>query len=188
MTVRSGYFSAIFRTVYSCWDGLAVTFSHLLRKPFTIQYPDRIAKPLITSLPERSRGFLEMDQTFCTGCGMCQKQCPISCIQIDIEKSAETGERILRHFEIDLGKCMFCGICVESCKFSALRHSREFEGAVSDVRRLNVDFVVTPAPVAKPKKEEAPQTKPFGSIIQPKLANPWLSAKDLQNRTQRSET
>ncbi|MBF0429966.1 MAG: 4Fe-4S binding protein [Fibrobacteria bacterium] len=177
------YFNAIGRTILTCSDGLAVTFSHLFRKPITIQYPDRTAKPLTEMLPERSRGILEMDQELCTGCSLCSKQCPINCITIDVQKNAETKERILNKFVIDIGKCMFCGLCVEACKFSAIRHSKEFEGTVSDVNRLKINFVEQPAPVAKPKKGEDPVLKPVGSIIRKYLADQWAPAANKSSDT-----
>ena len=36
------YFRNIKDAALTIGDGMAVTFSHLVRKPFTIQYPDRL--------------------------------------------------------------------------------------------------------------------------------------------------
>ncbi len=165
MGAVSEYFAAIGRSITSLGDGMAVTFSYLLRKPTTIQYPDRCGGPVVAMLPERSRGILENDIERCTGCGMCSKQCPIDCIRVVVEKNLETKTRILTSFEIDIGKCMFCGLCVEACPVGSLRHSHEFEGAMYDISRLTFEFVDEPRPVAKPPKKGVEVIgKPLGSI------------------------
>jgi len=171
MDTVAKYFSAIGRSIVTLADGLAVTFSYLLRKPATIQYPDRTSKPVVSMLPERSRGILEPDIELCTGCSMCAKQCPIDCIHIEVAKNEETKQRTLTRFDIDVSKCMFCGLCVEVCPASCLRHSLEFEGAMYDVGRLMLNFVDQPRPVAKPpKKGEPVKTRPRGSIVRKLLA------------------
>jgi formate hydrogenlyase subunit 6/NADH:ubiquinone oxidoreductase subunit I len=159
------YFAAIGRTVTTLGDGLAVTFSYLFRKPVTLQYPDRMEKPVVALLPERSRGILEVDLDICNGCTMCQKTCPIDCIDIAVEKNAETKERALTRFDIDIGKCMFCGLCVEVCPNAAIRHSHEFEGAVSDPARLVLHFAAAPVAIKVIKKGEEPPAKPLGSVV-----------------------
>ena len=40
MTVRE-YTGSIRNTVKSFWHGLSITLSHLVRRPVTVQYPDR---------------------------------------------------------------------------------------------------------------------------------------------------
>jgi NADH-quinone oxidoreductase subunit I/NAD(P)H-quinone oxidoreductase subunit I len=172
------YLAGIGRSIVTLGDGLAVTFSYLLRKPFTIQYPDRTEKPVVAMLPERSRGILEVDVEVCTGCTMCAKQCPIDCIHIEVVKDEETKQRMIKRFDIDVAKCMYCGLCVEACPASGLRHSHEFEGAVGDVRRLMLHFVEKPLPVSKPAKkgEPQPETKPLGSIVRKLLADQWKPA------------
>jgi formate hydrogenlyase subunit 6/NADH:ubiquinone oxidoreductase subunit I len=169
------YLAGIGRSIVTLGDGLAVTFSYLLRKPFTIQYPDRTEKPVVAMLPERSRGILEIDLDACTGCTMCAKQCPIDCIHIEVVKDEETKKRMIKRFDIDVAKCMYCGLCVEACPVSGLRHTKEFEGSVGDVRRLMLSFATKPQPVAKPPKkgEPKPETKPVGSIVREMLADQW---------------
>jgi len=158
------YFSAIGRTVVSFGDGLAVTGSYFLRKPVTIQYPDRTAKPVVVMLPKRSRGLLEIDLDICTGCVACERVCPLSCIHIDVTKGKE---RFITKFEIELDKCMSCGLCEEACPSAGIHHTREFEGGTSRVSNLVIDFVEQPKPVAKAmrKGEPEPVRKPVGSIL-----------------------
>ncbi len=170
MRALDRYLLPVARSMLTIGEGLAVTFSYLFRKPITIQYPDRTEKPVVDMLPERSRGILEADTSVCTGCAMCAKQCPIGCIQVEVQTDAATKQRYLTRFDIDVSKCMFCGLCVEACPSSGLRHSHEFEGATRDVRRLVLHFVDRPLPVAKPpKKGEEVKTAPLGSIVRPLL-------------------
>lgn len=59
--------------------GLAVTLSHVARKPVTTQYPD---ERLNTS--KRIRGTeLGWSAEECTACRLCQDSCPHGCIEID---------------------------------------------------------------------------------------------------------
>jgi NADP-reducing hydrogenase subunit HndC len=46
----------------------------------------------------------------CTGCGLCKRNCPVSCI---------TGAKKEAHV-IDLSRCTHCGQCFEVCKFDAV--------------------------------------------------------------------
>src|SRR5205823_4690120 len=83
---KRGYFGNILAAARTTAEGMAVTFAQYLRRPTTVQYPDRTAVPVADSLPERYRGFLEVDMDICTACKACERDCPINVIAIDIEK------------------------------------------------------------------------------------------------------
>ncbi len=53
----------------------------------------------------------EVEPAKCTGCTLCAKRCPVSCI---------SGSRKEVHL-IDQEKCIKCGECYNSCKFDAIR-------------------------------------------------------------------
>lgn len=172
---KRGYLGTIVSAARTTAEGLAVTLAQYFRRPTTVQYPDRLPVPLEETLPERYRGFLEVDIELCTACKACERDCPIDCIVIDVEKVEE--QRVMTRFDIDLGKCMYCGICVESCPVPAqapgdaeptktIRMTREFEGATSSFESLTFRFIApgTRAPLYKPKKGEVPPTKARGEI------------------------
>lgn len=151
------YFRNIGETASSIFEGMAVTFSHLLRKPVTIQYPDKLARPLAETLPERFRGFLKVDMEICTACLACMTDCPIDCIKIVTEKDAQTKERLLTQFDIDLAKCMYCGLCTEPCPTGAIHFTREFERSTYNLEDLVFKFVPEGqmiVPYKEPKKEK----------------------------------
>ena len=170
-----GYFRPIFRSAAAILEGMAITFSYLFKKPITVQYPDRVPRPLNQSLPERYRGFLEVDMDTCTGCKACERDCPIDCIKIDLEKVGDV--RAMTRFDIDMGKCMYCNICVESCPVpnrapgdtedtKCIRMTREFEGATDNFPTLTFRFVRPGNAVVpyKHKRGQVPPTPQRGSI------------------------
>ncbi len=163
------YVTNIKNTVQSIWAGLTVTFSHLLRRPITVQYPDVSVKE---RLPERYRGLLEVDTDVCTLCQACERACPIACIAIEIEKDpANPKNRYMTRFDIDAAKCMYCGLCVEQCTTGAISHTREFEATSAAVDNLvlrYVDPLEPKLPYKVQKGVEAPR-RPVGSIVRTRL-------------------
>lgn len=149
---RNGYLRNIADACLTTLDGMAVTFSHLMRRPSTIQYPDRIPMRVQDTLPFRYRGILEVDLEICTGCLACERACPINCIVIDAEKDKQTREMVLSRFDIDLAKCMYCGLCSEPCPTGAIHHTPEFEGADFSLESLVRHFVQAPVAAYKVKK------------------------------------
>ncbi len=152
-----GYFRNIAEAASTIFEGLAITASHMLRKPITVQYPDRTLTPVTEQMAPRYRGFLKADMKICTACLLCQQACPINCIHIDVAKDATATppQRLVNKFDIDIGLCMFCGLCTEVCPTGAIKFTREFTRATYDLKDLMFHFVEEGKPVAPYKKGAA---------------------------------
>ena len=156
MGAAGTYFRHIKEAVATIFDGMAITASHFIRRPYTIQYPDRIDVRVQDTLPFRYRGILDVDLEICTGCLACDRACPIDCIAMAIEKNAQTREIVISQFDIDLAKCMYCGLCSEVCPTGAIHHTTEFEGADYSLESLIRRFIVEPVVAYKAKKGPEP--------------------------------
>jgi formate hydrogenlyase subunit 6/NADH:ubiquinone oxidoreductase subunit I len=150
----ANYLRNIVGTATTVFEGMAVTCSHFLRKPSTVQYPDRTALRVQDTLPFRYRGILDVDLEICTGCLACERACPIDCIVIDAAKDKQTKQMMLARFDIDIAKCMYCGLCSEPCPTGAIHHTPEFEGADFSLESMVRRYVKEPVAAYKPKKIE----------------------------------
>jgi NADH-quinone oxidoreductase subunit I/NAD(P)H-quinone oxidoreductase subunit I len=156
MGAATEYFRHIRDAVVTIFDGMAVSASHLIRRPYTIQYPDRTPIRVQDTLPFRYRGILDVDLEICTGCLACERACPIDCIAIVCEKNAQTRELTISQFDIDIAKCMYCGLCSEPCPTGSIHHTTEFEGADFSLESLIRRFVPEPLVAYKVKKGPEP--------------------------------
>ena len=148
------YLRNIIDTASTVFEGMAVTCSHFIRRPSTVQYPDRTDVRVQDTLPFRYRGILEVDLEICTGCLACERACPIDCIVIDAPKDKQTRQMLLTRFDIDIAKCMYCGLCSEPCPTGAIHHTPEFEGADFSLESMVRRYVKEPVAAYKPKKVE----------------------------------
>ena len=164
-----GYLTNIRETITSIFEGMSITFSHLVRRPYTVQYPDRVPIRIQDTLPFRYRGILDVDLEICTGCLACERACPIDCIVIEAVKDKETRTMMLNRFDIDIAKCMYCGLCSEPCPTGSIHHTSEFEGADFTLQSFLRQYVRTPVAAYKPKK--GPETDPVvGPILERGMA------------------
>ena len=128
---------------------LGATWSTMLRKPVTIQYPTAHRK-----VPERERAFpillydFGVDEPFCTGCHACERACPVECMTVTMKDNPRFAEgtskrrKIIDEFFIDYARCMRCNICVEVCNFDAIAMNNTWSGhelSVLDRKDLVMD-------------------------------------------------
>jgi NADH-quinone oxidoreductase subunit I len=116
--------------------GLGVTFKQMLRKPVTVQYPEK--KP---DIPFRYRGRIVLTrdpsgEERCVACYLCSSACPVDCITIQAAERESDGRRYPEAFRINFTRCIFCGLCAEACPTLALQMSTDFEMAETDHRNL----------------------------------------------------
>ncbi len=88
----------------------------LFRRPATRQYPSE-RRPV----PTRLRGALQFDPTRCTGCCLCEKDCPAQAIEVVMVDRAT--RRFALRYHVD--RCTFCAQCVQTCRFGCLQMSNE---------------------------------------------------------------
>ncbi len=165
MGAATEYFRHIKDAVFTIFDGMAVSASHLIRRPYTIQYPDRTPVRVQDMLPFRYRGILDVDLEICTGCLACERACPIDCIVIVCEKNAQTRELTISQFDIDIAKCMYCGLCSEPCPTGSIHHTTEFEGADFSLESLIRRYVPEPVVAYKVKKGPEPDAR-VGQLLE----------------------
>ena len=86
----------------------------LFKKPMTEKYPFE-KHPA----PDRLRGELMWNPEKCTGCCLCNKDCPSNAIDlITIDKKAK---RFVMEYHPD--RCTYCAQCVQNCRFECLSMS-----------------------------------------------------------------
>lgn len=88
----------------------------LFKRPMTERYPfERYPTPA------RLRGKLMWNPEKCTGCALCNKDCPSNAIElIVIDKKAK---RFVMEYHVD--RCTYCAQCVQNCRFECLSMSPE---------------------------------------------------------------
>jgi NADH-quinone oxidoreductase subunit I len=137
------YISGIFKGVWSLLQGMKVTGSYFFRpwKIVTQQYPENRKK---LEMFDRFKGDLMMphdenNQHQCTGCGICEMNCPNGTIEVitRMEESAEgKKKKVLDKYVYRMGMCTFCGLCVKTCPSDAIKFTNTFEHAVFDRSKL----------------------------------------------------
>ena len=137
------YFTDIFKGISSLCAGLRITGKYFISPGsiVTQQYPENRAT---LKMEERFKGEIimphdENNQHKCTGCGICEINCPNGTIEIiSVSKVGEDGKkkRAIEKHIYRLGMCSFCALCVKTCPSKALTFSQEFEHAVFDRTKL----------------------------------------------------
>ena len=131
------YLKDVFLGLWSLLKGLKVTASYFFRPSaiVTEKYPDN-RKNLV--MFERFKGEVimphnEKNEHKCTGCGICEMNCPNGTIEV-ISKTITTEDgkkkRVIDKHIYRLGMCTFCALCVKNCPSHALAFSQKFEHAV----------------------------------------------------------
>lgn len=137
------YIKEILTAIVSLLKGMKVTGYYFVHpgQIVTQRYPENRET---LKMFERFKGEVVMphdenNQHSCTGCGICEMNCPNGSIEIISKKiTNEEGKsiRIIDKHIYHLSMCTFCGLCVKTCPSNALAFSQEFEHAVFDRHNL----------------------------------------------------
>ncbi len=153
------YFSEIFGGVRSLLTGMSVTGKYFISpgEIVTEQYPENRATLKMT---DRFKGEVTMphdenNQHQCTGCGICEVNCPNGAIEIIIKKVPNESGKLVRAIDkhiYHLSMCTFCELCIKTCPSDAITWGHDFEHAVFDRTKLTK---VLNKPGSSLKKKEA---------------------------------
>lgn len=137
------YFRGIFSGIRSLLVGLSVTGKYFVKPGTTVtqQYPNnrKDLKMFDMFKGEVIMPHNERNEHKCTGCGICEINCPngsIEVISASIVNEEGKKQRIIDRHIYHLGMCTFCGLCVKTCPSQALAFGQEFEHAVFDRTKL----------------------------------------------------
>lgn len=163
-------FTDTYTTFKTIFTGMGITLRHLFRKSVTVQYP--VQRDV---LPERVRLKLHVNMDDCIGCRLCERACPVECIEIGTIKSTDNddlGETSTGHkkklwvdqFDIDMAKCCYCELCVHPCPTDCITMVEDYEYSVYDRNKLVFSFSdMTPDQIEQAKarleQEEAEKQK-----------------------------
>lgn len=135
--------------------GMAITFSHLFKKPATIRYPE-VEREFSTNF--RGLHSLKRDEEGkerCTACGLCALSCPAEAItMIAAERKPEEvdlyrEEKYAATYEINMLRCIFCGLCEEACPKEAIY----LDGPIVPADYLRKDFIYGKDKLVEPPLE-----------------------------------
>ena len=139
-----GYFKSIFDGLITLLKGLSVTGKYFFKPgtTWTQQYPNNRKELKMFDMfkGEVMMPHSDMNEHKCTGCGICEINCPNGSIEVipAVMVNAEgKKQRIIDRHIYHLGMCTFCGLCVKTCPSQALAFSQDFEHAVFDRKKLN---------------------------------------------------
>jgi NADH-quinone oxidoreductase subunit I len=143
MTGIVNYLKEVFWGVKTLLVGMSVTGKYFIspKAIVTQKYPEN-RKTL--KMYDRFKGEVimphnENNQHKCTGCGICEMNCPNGSIQVisnRIDGPDGKKKRIIDKHIYHLSMCTFCGLCIKTCPSQALEFGQEFEHAVFDKRKL----------------------------------------------------
>ena len=133
------YIADIFKGIWTLLVGLKITGKYFFTpwKNVTQQYPENRDT---LKMFDRFRGEVimphdESNEHRCTGCGICELNCPNGSIEIIskfiVNEEGKKKKVIDKHI-YHLGMCTLCNLCVKSCPSDAIVMGQKFEHATWD--------------------------------------------------------
>ena len=138
------YIKNLFVGIWRLMQGMYIVMLNFIRPKVTEQYPENRGKVFPH---ERMRGELimphnENNQHKCTGCKICEINCPNGTIVVTTkqELDEETGKekKALDVYMYNLESCIFCALCTITCPSDAIHWSTNFEHALFTREKLDL--------------------------------------------------
>jgi NADH-quinone oxidoreductase subunit I len=137
------YISSVLKGVWTLIQGMQVTGGYFFRpwRIVTQQYPENRRT---LEMFERFRGEVimphnENNEHKCTGCGICEINCPNGSIEVIhmmvLTPDGKKKRAIDKHI-YHLGMCSLCNLCVKNCPTGAIVMAPNFEHALWDRSQL----------------------------------------------------
>ncbi|MAE65302.1 MAG: hypothetical protein CMJ18_13605 [Phycisphaeraceae bacterium] len=116
--------------------GMGITWRYMVRPKeiITIEYGSKNRAPQKRYIPDRHRGIHYLESEKCIHCHICEKACPVDCIEMAGSREAFEGAWQgdgchISKFVLDLNKCIFCNLCCEPCPKECIHMGQEFDVA-----------------------------------------------------------
>ena len=142
MSALASYFKRIGDSAKSIVVGMGITWRYMVRPKeiITIEYGSKTRAPKERYIPDRHRGVHYLETEKCIHCHICEKACPVDCIEMDGSREPFAGAwqgdgSYISKFILDLNKCIFCNLCCEPCPKECIHMGQEFD--VSGFSRAN---------------------------------------------------
>ncbi len=154
------YFAGILKAISSLWAGMRVTGKYFISpgQIVTEKYPENRATLKMTDgfKGEVIMPHDENNYHLCTGCGICETNCPNGSIEIITKKETDENgksKKVIDKHIYHLSMCTFCSLCIKTCPSDAIVWGHDFEHAVFDRKKLT-KVLNKPGSSLKPKKKE----------------------------------